>query len=431
MVQIIDRPQTFLEKISPGLQSFAEAGGQIAGRHMSQQRQQQELQMHKKKQMQALELMGLDPSIAEMPEQAQAAYFKSKFPVEKPMTSLQKSQEDLNKARMREIDSVENLFKGGKNKKPEGFDDHFEDDGNDPLEFVKNRPDAELQILAGLKGQPGAKGIMGNIAQAELDRKKEEEKEKKRSFESNRAFQSSYSKKAEEDANKLRESLPKKEMALNFARNAVETGDISYFSPDKLADATGIDLFRTSKGAQLTTAGKENLLSNMSRVGSRAQNMWFEQRLNSMFPKIGQSKEANLTVQEMLEGEAEIDRAYLNAFDRLSEEDEKQHGFVKKDITKRAYDSIKSQEKEILKRTTYRMKEIEDQEKGLSGMKSQVGKNVAKGTPLTLAMAKLYKSKFGENALSVAERNGYYIPTLEEFKIFQQRPEEFREEIAK
>ncbi len=430
MVQIIPRQETFLERISPGLQNMAEAGGQIAGRHMSQQRQKQEQQMQRQKQMNALQLMGLDPSIAELPEQAQSAYFKSKFPVEKPMTNLQKSQEELNRAKIREIESVENLFSGKKNK-PEGFHDHFEDDGSDPLEFVQGRPVEELQTLAGLQGQPGAKGIMGNIAQAELDRRMTEKKEKTRSFETERAFQSSYSKKAEEDANKLRESLPKKEMALNFARNAVETGDISYFSPDKLADATGIDLFRTSKGAQLVTAGKENLLSNMSRVGSRAQNMWFEQRLNSMFPKIGQSKEANLTVQEMLEGEAEIDRAYLNAFDRLSEEDEKQHGFVKKDITKRAYDSIKSQEKEILKRTTYRMKEIEDQEKGLSGMKSQVGKNVAKGTPLTLAMAKLYKSKFGDNALSVAEKNGYYIPSLEEFKIFQQRPEEFREELGK
>ena len=256
-----------------------------------------------------------------------------------------------------------------------------------------------------------------------------EEAEQKK-FEAQRAYETGYSKEAEKKYNQIRDAVPKKEMALDFARNAIETRDVSYFSPDKLADATGIDLFRTSKGAQLVTAGKENLLSNMSRVGAKAQNIWFEQRLNSMFAKIGQSQEANLTVQEMLEGENEIDRAKLAAFDEFAQKDEEKYGFVKKDIERRVSDAIKPLEKEILKRTTYRMKEIEEQEKGLSKLKKEVGKNVSKGTPMTLAMAKLYKDKYGKTALDVAEKNGYYIPSLEEFKIFQSRPQEHREMIA-
>jgi hypothetical protein len=42
-------------------------------------------------------------------------------------------------------------------------------------------------------------------------------------------------------------------------------------------------------------------------------------------------------------------------------------------------------------------------------------------------MAKLYKDKYGQNAFQIAKKNGYYIPTLEEFQLFQQRPQEFRE----
>lgn len=243
-----------------------------------------------------------------------------------------------------------------------------------------------------------------------------------------RKYHTEFTKELEKEANQQRASLPKKEMALNFARNALETGDLGYFSLDKLADATGFDVFRTSKGAQLITAAKENLLGNMGRVSSRAQNMWFEQRLNSMFPKIGQSKEANLTVQEMLEGELALDQAYLNAFDEMSQKDEKQYGFVKKDISKRVHDAIRPLEKEIMRRTSYRMKEVEEQEKGISALKKEAGKNVVEGTPLTLAMAKIYKDKFGDNALKVAEKNGYYIPTVEEFQIYQQRPQKFREE---
>ena len=271
---------------------------------------------------------------------------------------------------------------------------------------------------------------LANIAAKEADAAFKESKEERRQYESDRSYNGEYSKEAEKKANNLRESLPRKEMALDFARNSVETGDLNYFSPDKLADITGVDLFRTAKGSQLITAGKENLLSNMSRVSARAQNQWFEQRLNSMFPKIGQSKEANLTVQEMLEGEASMDKAYLSEFDRLSNEDQNKYGFVRKDIEKRVRDATKPLEKEILKRTTYRMRELEEQELGLNELKSKVGKKVVKDTPLTLAMAKLYKEKFGENALKVAKESGYYIPTAEEFVVFRSRPQSYREGLT-
>lgn len=255
------------------------------------------------------------------------------------------------------------------------------------------------------------------------------QKQKRSEFESERAFHTGYSKEAVKSANVLRESLPKKQAALSLARNAIESGDLSFLSPDKLADSTGIDIFRRAKGAQLITAGKENLLNNMSRVSAKAQNIWFEQRLNSMFPKIGQSLEANLTTQEMLEGEAAMDGSYLNEFDRLQKEDMQKYGFEKKDIEERARNNIKPMEKEIFQRTSYRLKEIEEQEKGLNSLKKSVGKNVVKGTPLTMAMMKLYHDKFGEKALEMAKKNGYYIPTLEEFRTFQIRPEEFREEL--
>lgn len=254
-------------------------------------------------------------------------------------------------------------------------------------------------------------------------------KEERRQFEGERAFHTAGTKDIEKKISGLRESLPKKGMALDFARNAVETGDVNYFSLDKLADATGVDLFRTAKGAQLLTAGKENLLSNMSRVGAKAQNQWFEQRLNSMFPKIGQSREANLTTQEMLEGELAMDEAFLNEYDRLSEQDEKEFGFTRKDVEKRAQNNVKPIQKQIFNRTAYRMKEQEEVEKGLDKVKKEVGKNVSKGTPLTLAMAKLYVDKFGDNAMDVAKKNGYTIPTLEEFKTYRAQPREFREEL--
>ena len=39
-------------------------------------------------------------------------------------------------------------------------------------------------------------------------------------------------------------------------------------------------------------------------------------------------------------------------------------------------------------------------------------------------MAKLYKDKYGEKALQMAEKDGYRIPTYEEFEQYQKRPNE-------
>lgn len=278
---------------------------------------------------------------------------------------------------------------------------------------------------------------LGNLLakQKDVERRERTEREKteNKRFDAERNYQLKFGQDLAKKTESLRESIPKKEAALSFARNAVETGNEGFFSLDKLADATGIDLFRTAKGAQLLTAGKENLLSNMGRVSARGQNLWFEMRLNSMFPKIGQSKEANLTVQEMIEGEVAMDKAYLNELDKISEQDRSSNGFVNYEtLSQRARAGIKPQEKQILNRTSYRMKEVEEQEKGLKKLKSEVGKNVPKGTPLTLAMAKLYIDKFKDpkTALEVAKKNGYHIPTPEEFKRYREsQSPSFEEEL--
>jgi hypothetical protein len=285
-------------------------------------------------------------------------------------------------------------------------------------------------ILQGEIVKPGFGKTLQQMKDSAISEDLSKAKEERRQFEDERKYHTEKLKDTEKYVNQLRDTLPKKEMALDFARNAVETGNLGYFSLDRLADATGQDIFRTAKGAQLLTAGKENLLTNMARVGAKAQNQWFEQRLNSMFAKIGQSKEANLTVQEMIEGELAMDQAYLSEYDRLSEEDMKNYGFVKSDIGKRVQSALKPLNDEIFNRTAHRMKEIEEQEKGLKAVKAEVGKNVPKGTPWTLAMAKLYLEEYGDDAEKVAKKNGYRIPTFEEYKTYRTIGREFREGLT-
>lgn len=255
------------------------------------------------------------------------------------------------------------------------------------------------------------------------------EKYQHQKFLEERKYHTDYSKKAEENISKIHEMLPGLENSLDLVRDSVESGNVGAFSWANLSRRLGLPELQSAKGKQLETAVKENLLSNMSRVSARAQNIWFEQRLNSMIAQAGTSKEANLSAQEVLEAELAMKRSYLTAFERIAEEDEQKYGYVRKDAEKRAHAASKPLEKQVFDRQVYRLKDLEEQEKGDSSLKKSVGQKVTKGTPLTIRMAKFYKEKFGDKALEVAKKNGYFVPTVDEVKLYMERPREYRETL--
>lgn len=288
---------------------------------------------------------------------------------------------------------------------------------------------SDEQILALAAVDPAMARETRMAKDTALKQKSDAQKRERDTFESDRAYHASFTKDTGKEVDKIRATIPIKERSLYYAEDAVINGDQSFFSGDNLAEMTGVDLFRTAKGQQLVLAGKENLLSNMARTSAKAQNLWFEQRLNSMFLRTGLPQEANLMMAKILKGELEAEKAYVEEYDRLAAEDIEKYGFEKKDIETRARANVSPAEKEIFRRTIYQMKEIEEMEMGVNEMKKKVGKPTAKGTPLTFSMMRLYADKFGDKALDKAKKDGYYIPTLEEFKIFQQKDTPFDEQV--
>jgi hypothetical protein len=425
MVQIIQSRER------PKKKSFAESLGLGVGRGLDTATQLLEQHQHQKAQMQAAEALGIPPEVFSLPEQAQAEFFKNQFAREKPLNALQQSQLELNQQKTKNYQDVGNLLQSsgfsGKPMEMEGERQPEESQGQSPL---SNLPKDQLRTIASFAGQPGIEGIYGQMAKNELDSQKNMEEQERRQSENDRTFHTKYSQKSVEEADKLRASIPKLENAMDYARNAIESGSVGAFSMANLGEILKIPALQTAKGSQLVTASKENLLGNMSRVSSRGQNQWFEQRLNSMFPRIGQSQEANLSALEILESESAMERAYLDEFDRIQDEDIEKYGYERKDIAKRAHAAVKPYENFIFNRSNYRLKELEEREEGASNLKQKVGKNVIKGTPLTLTMASLYKQKFGDKALQVAEKNGYTIPTRDEFEAYQKRPREFRQDLS-
>lgn len=256
-------------------------------------------------------------------------------------------------------------------------------------------------------------GSAGDYAKLELDRRKQSSQE----FARERDFHTKGSQKSVEEANSLRSSVPKKEIALSFAKDAVQSGEVGSFSLNNLAERLNIPELRTAKGSQLLTAGKENLIGNLSAVSAKAQNQWIERRFADMFPQIGQSEAANETIATMLDSEIKMDRAYLDAFSELEKKDLEEHGYIKNDIARRAHEMAEGQQKEILNETSYKIREVYEKEKGIKFLKDHTNTKVTPGTPLTLQNAKVMSLKFEndfDKAIEHAKKMGYRIPSSEE-----------------
>ncbi len=149
------------------------------------------------------------------------------------------------------------------------------------------------------------------------------------------------------------EILPQKESSLHLMEDAAKEGDLSYFSPDNIAEITGVEAFRTPKGAQFISAGKEYFLGSLKRAGTRP-NQWIEQQIQKMLPKIGRSRKANLTVIETLKSELEVEKKQMDLIEEIAAEDEAKYGYIRGNIAgevrKRLKKFADEEQKDLLKR---------------------------------------------------------------------------------
>ncbi len=142
-------------------------------------------------------------------------------------------------------------------------------------------------------------------------------------------------------ADERAEGITQKEGSLSLMQNAVQEGNLGFFSLNNLAEVTGIEGLRDPKGAQFISASKEYFLGSLKRAGARP-NQWIEQQIQKMLPKIGRNEKANQTVIETLKTELVIENAQLDIIDRLAQEDEEKFGYIKGNIGQRARKELKS-----------------------------------------------------------------------------------------
>lgn len=178
MVQVITPTHSHSKKLSFKdrlLSGAKESAGMVSNLAGNYQRQQE--------QAQAIQKMGLDPSILSLPEHAQAEYFKKAFSTEKSLTPLQIAQQHLAEERLNALKGQQDLFSKLTSGNQENEFNSMEGEGQQRLPQegqgqLSKLPKENLMQLSAFAGQPGQQGVIGNMAKAELDRQGKENSER-------------------------------------------------------------------------------------------------------------------------------------------------------------------------------------------------------------------------------------------------------------
>jgi len=221
-----------------------------------------------------------------------------------------------------------------------------------------------------------------------------------------------------------RAALPNKKLALNDIKFGVENRDPATQTKDWWLQALGKagERFVSPEGVLLESGVKSYLISDLGTISGRP-NQYLEQRFVASLPGIGKSQFANEMLMESFDSRLKIEDEKLRITDELTSfyEDPKQLGFVPPNIDKMVDEQLRPIVQQIQTREAYKFREIQEKEHDDKWMREQTTKKVVKGTPLTLQQMTYFVDKYGKDkARETAEKLGYTIPTIEEYRRYQQ-----------
>ena len=244
-----------------------------------------------------------------------------------------------------------------------------------------------------------------------------QEEQKQKKFDTEREYHKAGAEEARKEYTQIQENLAKVDLSIKMAEDAIESGDVGALSPSNIGERLGIHEFQTLAGAQLAGAGKENLFGNLSKVAAKGQNVYVEQRISSFFPEVGKSREANLEFLVFKKAEKETLQNYSKQYERIEQEDMKEYGFVRNNISARAWNAAEADNNIVLDRASYRSRVLYEQEKGREWVDKNATKQVKNKTPLTpYALDAIMRTKKLdlEGAQKEALRLGYKLPSKED-----------------
>lgn len=207
-----------------------------------------------------------------------------------------------------------------------------------------------------------------------------------------------------------RASTRDQESSLNLAETALRDRDNSTIFYQFVADKLGFDPLLDENSSLLRTSSKEFILGSLRRAGSRP-NMWIEQQIGNMFPTIGKTKQANMSVIEALKFDNKINQKEVEISDRLSDKYKQTLGYIPSSISKDVDKELRPYVEKQRDKLGTRLQEIKEMKKSPDQLKSL--KHVAEGTPLTRSRGLAILETAGgdvNKALNIAKKLGYKVP---------------------
>lgn len=264
----------------------------------------------------------------------------------------------------------------------------------------KRLSDDQLIIASGAPDREVSEPAKAELSQRQEERKLKQEKEKGK-IKSHTDISQEIIKEAEKEA----QTLIPAESALNLMQSAIANKDLSFWSPDNLAELTGIEAFRSPEGALFKTAGKEFFLGSLNRAGARP-NQFIERQISEMLPKIGRSTASNLGIARAFQNEIDLKKEKIRLTRDLADDLEKRLGYVPRNIGQLRDEALK-----VYAET--KQKELNNDLRALKAIEEksvQPFMKVETGTPVSKVVAEALLRQFNGNvkkAEDEAKKLGY------------------------
>ena len=265
--------------------------------------------------------------------------------------------------------------------------------GNVSESVFKRLSDDQLVVASGAPDRE-----ISDPAKAELKRRDEERNLSQKKDEGKIKRHTDISQDIIKENEKSAQDLVQTESALNLMENAIVNKDMSFFSPDNLAEITGIEGLRSKEGALFKTSGKEFFLGSITRAGARP-NQFIETQIVDMLPKIGRSTAANLGVARAFRNEIDLKKEKVRLTRELADELETKLGYVPRNIGQIRDEKLKDYAEKKQREFNNDLRAI----KAIDEKSSQPFLKVEAGTPVSKVVAQALLLQFKNDPNKAAE----------------------------
>lgn len=343
-----------------------------------------------------------------------------KFKNELPLNALQESQRLLNDTKIKDLEQQNKYLGQIFNSSSDVKSGEFNKTGLPNVSMIKDLPEDQLRLLAGLSGKHGASGILGNIAKNEIDIRlaekkniRQDRKDERQQFEADRKYHSEISRPIIQAATeRLKQSDVNKGLRADLTRN-IASGNTSGFFP-YMVDRLGLESFRNPESARFSSDVKNMFIGSINDIPGARPNMFIERMLSAAQPEIGRSPEANLTVMELANFAEDVKDEQAKRELQIAKEDNNKLGYVKDDIALRARENMGDYVNRRQEETAMNIRKIhEDKLDDAALVNELIGGKVPPGsyiTPRMMQILYLKNNKDMKKAIEDAQKYGLKFP---------------------